>query len=431
MEYNLVIIGAGWAGFNAAIRAKEFGLKTCLIEKREIGGTCLNYGCIPTKSLIHSAEILEQARQSAHLGVNTGAVSFDFIKAQQRKTEVISQLRSGMSFLLKGIDIISSEAELISPDEIKTPAQNIKAGVIIIASGSMASELPRIKFDGKKVISSNELLNLQKIPQNLLVIGGGVIGCEFAGLFNALGAKVTIIEKMTQLIPGLDAQIAKKLESIFKKQGITVKTGSEASSADIENHELTLLAVGRQPDTSGMGLEKAGVNTDKARIITDEYLRTNIKNIYACGDCTSEIMLAHFAAYQGEIAAYNCVNPLASKKATNSCVPSCIFTQPQIATVGLSEEAARTQGLSIDIYRFDFLSSGMARIICETDGFIKIICDDKSGRIIGASIIGPKATELIGVLAVAINNSLTLSAIKSTIFAHPTIAESIREVKKQ
>ncbi len=431
MEYNLVIIGAGWAGFNAAIKAKEFGLKTCLIEEREIGGTCLNSGCIPTKSLIHSAEILNQSKNSALFGVNAATVSFDFARAQQRKSDVIQQLRSGMDFMLKGIDLISAKAELISANEIKTPARLIKTDAVIIASGAMPAELPLIRFNGKNIISSNELLNLTKIPSSLLVIGGGVIGCEFAALFSYLGSRVAIIEKMPQLLPGIDIQVAKKLEGIFKKSGITVETGAEASDSDIKNNELTLLAIGRRPNTAGIGLENIGIKTEKESILTDGYLRTNIKNIYACGDCASKIMLAHYAAYQGETAAYNSINPQAPKKAVATGIPSCIFTYPQIATVGLSEETARGQGLNIDIYRFDFMASGMARIIDETGGFIKIICDDKNGRIIGASIIGPKACELIAVLTAAIANNLTMSSIKNTIFAHPTLSESIKEVKKQ
>ncbi|MCK9602883.1 MAG: dihydrolipoyl dehydrogenase [Candidatus Omnitrophica bacterium] len=412
--YDLAIIGAGWAGFHAAQTAKKSGLKICLIEKSQIGGTCLNSGCIPTKALIYSAK--------------TPAINF--LKAQERKDRIIQQLRSGMQFMLKGIDYLNTPAEILSNEEIRTKDKNIKTKSIIIATGSKPLELPELKFDGNKFISSDDILNLKEIPSSLLIIGGGVIGCEFASLFSALGAKVSIVEKMPQLLPGEDKEIAKKLENIFRKKGIKVNTNTGAETQDFKNYGLVLIAVGRAPNTEGLGLDKLGVRLEKNKVLIDEYLKTNIHNIYAAGDVTGKIMLAHFAAYQGRIAAENITAPdLKITRCDN--IPNCIFTSPEIASVGIDEEAARNKGINTKIYKFDFLGSGMARILEETEGFIKIISDKETEQVIGASIIGPRATELIGILTLAVSEKLKIPQIRNTILAHPTLSEGITDALRE
>lgn len=429
-QYDLAIIGAGWAGFTAASKAKGYGLKVALIEKEEIGGTCLNRGCIPTKALIQSAKIYALAKKAPVFGVQFSSPEVDFLKIQERKDAIIRQLLSGMQFMLQGVDCFHSSAKLVSKNEVELNGESLKAGSILLATGSRPSELNTLKFDGNKIISSDGMLNLKSIPRSLLIIGGGVIGCEFASLFSALGSQVCIIEKMPQLLPEEDREVAKKLEGLFKKKNIKVNTNYDAAAVNLNDYELILLSVGRSPFSQGLGLEGIGVETQKGRIIVDEFLQTAIPNIYAAGDCTGKTMLAHFAAYQGRIAADNICKPDSRKAATNQNIPNCIFTDPEIASVGLTEEEARSAGLGVKISKFDFQGSGMARILEESEGFVKVISDEKSTEILGAAIIGPRATELVSVFGVAISSHLKVGHIQDTIFAHPTLSESIWEAVK-
>lgn len=426
-DYDLIIIGAGWAGYNAAIHAKKLGLKTALIEKAQLGGTCLNRGCIPTKALIQSAKIYSLAKKSKNFGIEITDPKINFLEIQARKDKIIQELQKGIEFMLKGVDILRAQATISSANSVKIENKDLSAKSILIAAGSKPSQLKTLQFDGKKIISSDEMLNLKDVPKSLLIIGGGVIGCEFASLFFTLGSKVSIIEKMPQLLPGVEKDAAKKLELLFKKKGITINTNFDASSADFNDYDLALLCVGRAPKTEDLGLEALGIETERGRIITDDFLSTNIPNIYAAGDCTGKVMLAHFAAYQGITAAENIAHPSALKKCANEIIPNCIFTDPEVSSVGLDEESAAQKGFEAAVHKFDFLSSGMARILDETDGFVKIISDKKSAKVLGASIIGPRAVELIAILTLAVTNSLSVSQVRDTIFAHPSLAESIHE----
>ncbi|MFH0791552.1 MAG: dihydrolipoyl dehydrogenase [Candidatus Omnitrophota bacterium] len=430
MDYDLVIIGAGWAGINAAQRAKALGLNVVIIEKDKIGGTCLNRGCIPAKSLFYSAKLYALAQKSKIFGIDVSTQQINFSQIQARKERITGQLLRGLEALLKGIDMISGEARILSHNTIQVNDRKLNAGSILIACGSRPSELKELKFDGLKIISSDEILGLKELPASLLVVGGGVIGCEFAGIFSKLGTRVSIVEKMPQLLPGEDKETARKLEVIFKKKGVTVNTNADAGKIDFKNYDLVLACVGRTPNTDGLGLEQLGMKLERGRIFTDEYLRTSISDIYAAGDCTGKIMLAHYAAYQGRIAAENIADPCRLKQCDYSGVPSAIFTDPEIASVGLNEDNAKAQGMDIVINKFDFLGSGMARILDETEGFIKIISERDTNRIIGASIIGPHATELIAILTLAVSARLQTQQIKDTIFAHPTLSESIHEALK-
>lgn len=354
MEYDLTIIGAGWAGFNAALKAKELGLKVAIVEKSQIGGTCLNSGCIPTKTLIQSAKVFSLAKKSATFGIEISDPKANFTKIQERKVKVIEQLRLGMQSLLKGIDLVNGEAKILSNHEITVGSQTINTKFILIASGSRPIELSSLKFDGKKILSSDDILTLKEIPRSLLIIGGGVIGCEFASLFQALEIQVSIVEMMPQILPGLDKEVARKLETIFKKKGIKVNTATDATTLGLKDYDLILLCIGRSANTQSLGLEKLGLKLEKNKIVVDEYLRTSISNIYAAGDCTEKIMLAHFAAYQGSIAAENIAKQENQNKADNSIVPNCIFTDPEIASVGLSEDEAQNQGIELKLNKFDF-----------------------------------------------------------------------------
>ncbi len=425
--YDLSVIGAGWAGFNAALRAKESGLKVCLIETAGLGGTCLNRGCIPTKALIQSAKVYSLVKKSSAFGIELDNPRINFSKIQERKNKIVNQLALGMQSMLSGIDLIKSSAQIISPNDIKVDSGAIKTKFILIATGSCPLELPGLKFDALKVISSDQIISLEEVPQSLLIIGGGVIGCEFASLFSILGSQVTIAEKMPQLLPGEDKEVAKKIEVIFKKKGIKVNTGIDASTFDLSIYSKVLVCIGRAPNTAGLGLEKAGVKSEKSRVMVNDYLQTSVANIYAAGDCTAKVMLAHYAAYQGVKAVENIlVN--CSSKADNPVIPACIFTDPEIASVGANEEKALAAGLEIRVHKFDFLASSMARIIDQTEGFIKIISNQKTQEIIGASIIGPQATEIIAIFSMAISAHLKVSQIRAMIFAHPTLSESLHEL---
>ena len=432
MQYDLIIIGAGWAGINAAIKAKKSGLKVAIVEKSQIGGTCLNRGCIPTKALIHSTKIYNLIKKSNSFGLDlSSSPVINFGEIQKRKEKIIQQLRRGIEFMLKGIDFLNGHAYILSSNTLKIGNDEYKTKFILIATGSRPLELKDLKFDGKKVVSSDEVLELKEMPRRFLVIGGGVIGCEFASLFSNLGSEVTIMEKMPYILPGEDKEAAKRLENIFKKRGIKVNTNTSLESLDLNQYDLVLVCIGRSPNIRDLNLDKIGVNCEGNRIVVDKCLKTNIANIYAAGDCTGKIMLAHFAAYQGDLAAENIAFPdAAAKEVDNFNIPSCIFTEPEIGSVGLSEEAAKNAGLNVGIKKIDFLTSGMARILDESEGFIKLVFDTKTEVIIGATILGPRATELIATLTLAVSSGIKLSQIKKTIFAHPTISESIAEAVK-
>jgi len=426
--YDVAIIGAGWAGYNAAKLAQKAGLRIVIIEKDAVGGTCLNRGCIPTKAFIQSAKIFSSAKKAGTFGVSLQTPSVSFEAIQQRKETLVKQLRQGMDFMLRGIDLLKGSARLISNNQIRVDDTVIDAKNIIIASGSRSYELPGFTFDGKTVISSDDVLRLTKQPKSMLIIGGGVIGCEFAGFFAALGTKITVVEKMSQLIPGLDSDLSRKLEILFKKKGISVLTNTDAGLLDRTSFEKILVCVGRVPLLESLGLEEAGISIDKGKVAVDDYLRTSKPTVYAAGDCTGKLMLAHYAAYQGERAAWNCAHPDALKKVDNLVVPSCIFTDPEIATVGLTEKEAVNQGKHVGQAKFDFLASGMARILDETEGYVKIVYDIDSDVVLGASILGPRATELISVFSVVVTSKLTRRALKEFIFAHPTLSECIHEI---
>lgn len=426
--YDLAVIGAGWAGFNACLKARSLGLKTCIIERSRVGGTCLNSGCIPTKALIQSAKIYSLVKKSADFGIEVNSeAAVDFLKIQERKDRIVSQLGIGMQGQLKGIDLVSGEARFITAQEIRVGEQSIQAKYALIATGSKPIEINALRFDGSKIISSDDALGLRSVPRAILIAGGGVIGCEFASLFSNLGAQVTIVEKLPQILPGLDPEVARKISAIFKKKGIKVSTGTDASSQDLSAFDKVLVCVGRSSYTQGLGLENIGVVLERGNIAVDNYLRTSVDNIYAAGDCTGGIMLAHYAAYQGAIAAENIAAGESRRVCPPVAVPSCIFTDPEIASVGLNEDEARARDLDVSISKFDFLGSGMARILGETEGFIKVISDKSTKRVLGGTIIGPRATELIAVIGLAVSSGLTTDDIRKTIFAHPTLSESIHE----
>jgi dihydrolipoamide dehydrogenase len=429
--YDLCVIGSGWAGFNAALRATELGASVALVEKDELGGVCLNRGCIPTKTLANSARIIREMGHYQEFGINVNGFVRDFEKMKQRKEQVIADLKKGIQFQLQRgkVEVIQGQAKIISPNEVEAGVSRITAKFIIIASGSRPAPLSILKFNGDKIISSNEMLEMPYAPQSLLIVGGGAIGCEFAGIFSALGSQVTIVEALEHLLPSEDADIAKKLESVFKKYGIKVLTKSLVSGLDLGQFEKILVAIGRQMNIEDFCAGQVPLKCEANRIIVNEFLQTSVENIYAAGDCVGGKLLAHVAAYEGVLAAENIFGQ--RRPVDYTAVPNCIFTHPEIASVGLSEKAATDEGREIKVARFDFMASGMAHILEEADGFIKLIADSKSGDLLGGSIVGPKATELIGILTVAVKNRLKSKDLYGTIFAHPSLSEGIWEAAKK
>ncbi len=430
-DYDLVVIGAGWAGYNAAILAKELGLNVCLIEERKIGGVCLNSGCIPTKILVNSTKLLSQFERSSEFGFEIeGIVSYrlNLKRIKERKERIIERLQNGIFSEIKrrGIDFIQGRAEIINPNRIKVDSKDIDTKYILVATGSRPKELKDIRFDHKKILDSDDILELEEIPKSLLIIGGGVIGCEFAVIFKKLGADVTLVEMMSQLLPAEDKEIAKKLELSFKKRRIKLFLQKDVSEFNLDEFEKILVCVGRTPNVESLGLEEIGVRIEQNRIYTDDYLKTTIPNIYSAGDCIGGYLLAGVASYEGKLAVENILNK-DIKRVSYLGVPNCIFTEPEIGSVGLTEEKAKEKDFEIKISKFDFLASGAAHIQAETEGFIKIISDRNTDLILGAHIIGSKATEIINTLALGIRLKIKTHQLKDLIFGHPTFSEAVLE----
>lgn len=423
--YDLIVIGAGWAGCSAASYASKRGHKVALIERDRIGGTCLNYGCIPTKTILQTTKLLSQFRKSSKFAISADSCAVDLARLDQRLREVNSQLKAGLDFMVKSakVEFIKASARIINPNQVSLGDKILDAKYILIATGSRPIELPGIRFDFERIISSAEALNIAKVPGKILIIGGGVIGCEFAQIYFSLGAEVGIVELTSCLLPGIDKEAAKKIEMIFKKRGIKVFTDTDACAMDLAGYDKVLLCVGRRPHSDCA--EGIDLNKDKGRILVNEYLQTSQPNIYAAGDCIGGYLLAHTASYEGRLAAENILGGN-KVKANYKSVPSCVFTNPEIACAGLSEEEARRNYPEIIIKKFDFRAVGMSHVLDETEGFVKIICDNTE-KIIGAVIIGPRAAELIHILNLAVSNDLTLNHLRDTIFAHPTLSESILE----
>lgn len=447
MDCKIVVLGAGPGGYQAAIRAAQLGASVTVVEQDELGGTCLNRGCIPTKSMLCSASLVKSVKKAADFGVNIENYSIDYPKISARKDAVVKQLRQGIEYLFKKnrINLVKGTGVLKSPRQISvnTPegaSRIIEAENIILATGSKPALIKGLGYNGTTVVTTNEVLTWKEIPADLIIVGGGVIGCEFATLFATLGCKVTIVETMPSILPMFDQQLAQRLSAVLKKAGVEIKTSSQVVAVEQENNRVKvtlggggvvtadkmLLAVGRQPNTGDLGLEEAGVRLGpKGEILIDENMRTSAPGIYAIGDATNKIQLAHAASAQGLAA----VHTIMGRPATVNydAIPSCIYTLPEMAGVGLSQEKAEEQGKQVTVGKFPFLASGKALLSGETDGLVKIIAENGSGRVLGVFIMGPHATELIGEGVLAVSRGVTASELADAIHAHPTLSEAIVE----
>lgn len=440
-NFDLVVIGAGPGGYVAAIKGAQRGLNVCLIDKGPLGGTCLNVGCIPTKTLLAGAEVLHQVQRAAEFGITTGPVALDYAYMKRRKDGVVDKIVKNLEGLIKanGVTILRGQAEFLSPREIKCKGEEnslISAPQTIIATGSEPFDVPAFPCDHIRIFNSTSILELTTLPKSIAIIGGGYIGCEFASLFARLGVKVTVLEALPSLVLTQGKAVSETLTRSFVKQGITVMTSVKVEGIDtLESalrlrlvdkpaleFEIALVSVGRKVVSADLGLDKAGVLTnEKGMIVVNEKMQTNVAGIYAIGDVTGKAMLAHVASHQGLVAASNASGLPA--RMHYEAVPSVIFTHPEIATVGLTLEQALEAGYPATVGKFPFLALGKAVAAMETEGFAQVVVDRKTGQILGAQVVGESAANLIAEMGLAIANELTIDCITDTIHAHPTLAE--------
>lgn len=445
--YDVAVIGAGPGGYVAALRAAILGAKVCLIENKYIGGTCLNVGCIPAKALLHTSEMFEHMHRAGEFGLSSGGTpSVDYTKVMKRTREVVEQLTGGVKQLLKArkVDTLMGKGKLLGDGKIEVAAldgktQTVSARNIIIATGSTPARLKTFPFDGQRVVTTDEATVNDTLPQEILIVGGGIIGLEFATVYSELGRKVTVVEMLDSLCPGLDKDIAREVTKSMKKRGVEVRTSTRITEMKVSGDTVTatieggqtitagmaLIAVGRWPVTEGLGLEAVGVQMDGRLIKVDDHCRTNVPGIYAIGDCASKQQYAHVASRMGVVAAENACGHEAAD--TLKVVPSGVYTHPEVGLVGLSEEQAKAAGLEIKVVKFPLTASGMARAYGDMSGLVKLVAAAKTGEILGAVCIGQHATDVIHELAVAMKNELTIDEIAETIHAHPTFSEGVLE----
>lgn len=440
--FDVIVLGGGPAGYPAAIRAAQRGKSVALIEAKEMGGTCLNRGCIPSKALIAGGEAWYRLRELKQFGIQINQASLEYNQLAQHKDQVVDRLRKGLEGLINAnkITVFRGTGRLVSPREIQVNGKDnvlLTAPKIIIATGSEPKNIPAFPFDQVRIHDSTSLLALTTLPKSLVIIGGGIIGCEFASLYANLGVEVTIVELLPRILPMEAIEISQFLTKSFAKRGIKIETGAvvekvERQEEGVQVHiqsgktlqaEMALVSVGRTLNTKGIGLEQIGVEVQaNGQVTVNEKMETTVPGIYAVGDIASKWWLAHVGSHQGIIAAENACGREARMSYT--AVPSAIFTHPEIGTVGLSLEEAKKQGYVAKLGAFPFQALGKAQAILETEGFAQIVIDEKTGQILGAQVIGYEASTLISEMTVAIANELTLECITEAMHAHPTLGET-------
>ncbi|HET9581435.1 MAG TPA: dihydrolipoyl dehydrogenase [Gemmatimonadota bacterium] len=450
LQVDLAVIGAGPAGYVAAIRAAQLGMKVACIEREFLGGTCLNVGCIPSKALLDASEHVAWIRESAaRIGIKVGEVSVDWPTMQKHRQKVVDASTKGIAYLFKKHEIehVEGEGGFVEPGVIEVTARDhrrrVRASSVIIATGSAPVALPGTPFDGQHVISSTEGLALGEIPESLLVVGGGYIGLEMGSVYGRVGTKVTIVEMLDTILPGMDADLAKEGIKVFRKQGLDIRTGTKVTAAEVGkggvdvklsgadgegslSASAMLVAIGRKAVTNGLNLDRIGVETDdKGFIKTKEGFETTAKDVYAIGDVIGGKMLAHKGMEEGVVIAER----IAGRDSVMDYfpIPGVVYTHPEIATVGLSEKEAVEEGHEIKVGRFPFSANGRARCMNDTTGFVKMVADAKTDRMLGCHILGPRAGDLIAELVAGAAFRASAEDIALTVHAHPTLAEAVKE----
>jgi len=457
MAYDVVVIGSGPGGYPAAIRASQLGFKVAVIEKESLGGVCLNWGCIPTKALLKSAQVFEYMKHSADYGINATGVQADFGAVIKRSRGVADKMSKGVTFLMKKnkIDVIMGYGKVASKGKVEVTAadgskQVIDTKYIVIATGGRSRELPNLKQDGKKVIGYREAMVLPSQPKSIIIVGSGAIGVEFAYVYNSLGTKVTIVEFLPRIVPVEDEDISKELEKQYKKQGIEIMVNSTVESVDTTGAgvkalvkkqdgntvtleaDIVLSAVGVVANIENIGLEQNGIKTEKGKIIVDKYQQSSLAGVYAIGDCSPGQALAHVAAKEGINAAEHMAymekkhHHLPDTIDYNN-VPGCTYCTPEIASIGYTEKGAKDAGYDIKVGKFPFVASGKASAAGATEGFVKVIFDAKYGEFLGAHMIGNNVTEMIAAVSIARKLETTAHEILNAIHPHPTMSEGIKE----
>ena len=448
-EIDVVIIGGGPGGYVSAIKAAHLGLKAVLVEKDKLGGVCLNRGCIPTKALVSTAELLNHLQRAEEFGIQVKDYSFDFPAIMKRKEMITQRLSSGVGQLMKAnqVRVVRGEGQIVEPGivevaDVEGKKEVIKTKNIIIATGSKVMRLPIPGVDSEGVITSNEALSLSELPSRILIVGGGVVGIEFAGIFRALGVEVTVVEMLPRILLPIDEEIARRLTQLLKRKGIEIFTDCKVKEIKKANQNLevlvsttdgekkletekVLLAAGRVPELGNIDVQRLGIELDGKAIKVDEKMRTNIPGIYAVGDVVGKIMLAHVASREGVVAVKN----IAGKEVLMDyrAVPNCVFSMPEVASVGLTEEEARKENNNIKVSKFPFMANGKALGMGETEGMAKIIADADTSELLGFHILGAHASDLIAEGTLALSMEATAEEIVNTIHAHPTLAETIAE----
>jgi len=454
MNYDVIVIGSGPGGYVAAIRASQLGLKTAVVEKESLGGICLNWGCIPTKALLKSAQVFEYINHAADYGINVSGSEVNFEGVVKRSRIVADGMSKGVQFLMKKnkIDVINGFGKLKSSNTVEVRVshggvQDFTTKHIILATGGRSRELPNIKQDFKKVIGYRQAMMLPKQPKSMVVVGSGAIGIEFAYFYNSIGTQVTVVEYLDNIVPLEDEEVSKQLARILKKDGINILTGSTVESVDSSGElckvnvktasgvevleaEIVLSAVGISTNLEGIGLEEVGVKTDKGKVLVDDYYKTNIDGVYAIGDIVKGQALAHVASAEGII----CVEKIAGLKPEPldyNNIPGCTYCAPEIASVGYTEKAAREAGYELKIGRFPYSASGKAAAAGTKEGFVKLIFDAKYGEILGAHMLGHNVTELIAEIVTARKLEATGHELIKSVHPHPTMSEAIMEAAAQ
>ena len=459
-QYDVVIVGSGPGGYVSAIRAAQLGLKVAIVERESLGGVCLNWGCIPTKALIHNADILNTLHEAAEYGFTFDNLRVDFSAAVKRSRDVAGRQAKGVAFLMKKnkIDVIQGNATFVDAHTLKVGSsefvpdakeQTVTSANFVIAVGARARSLPGTTIDGKNVIQYRDALVLKEVPKKMIVVGSGAIGMEFSYLYNTYGAEITVIEMLDQVLPLEDAEVAAEVAKVFTKRGIKLLTSTRTEKVEVGDNGVSvtvknlktdavetltadkvLMAIGVQPNTDGANLEAAGVKLDKRGFIEiDERMRTNVPGIYAIGDCTGKLLLAHVASAMGIVAAETIAGaetlPIPPERYI--FMPRCTYCEPQVASLGYTEAQAKEKGFDIKVGKFPFMPNGKAQGLNAKVGFVKIIADAKYGEILGAHLVGTDVTELLPELSLAQFMEITPAEIARTVHAHPTLSEVIME----